>query len=72
MTDRRNKIHAMEENVITTFCVYEIWKYESSGPGLRMRTEIWIMSAECQPRKILIPSQSQCYSAVLVYLECCK
>ena len=57
MTDKRNKIHAMEENVITTFCVYEIWKYGSSGPRLRMRKEIWIESAECQPRKILVPSQ---------------
>ena len=35
MTDKRNKIHAMEKNVITTSCVYEIWKYESSGLGAR-------------------------------------
>lgn len=49
--------------------VYEIWKYDSSASvlGLRMRTECWIVSAKCQPRKILSPSQSQSTSASVLW-----
>lgn len=65
MTDKRNKIHTMEENVITTLCVYEIWKYESAGLGARTEDVDRNLDRVCQvsAKKILIPSESGCNTA---------